>query len=116
MLSMDLRGLSAEQLSIIANYLAVYRKWQKTLNFGHWEFRFSFGHTAWARCRGEQGTVVFLWEKELLEQTLENVAGSAVVLNLSDEELDFAGMTAYDETGAATGSSTARVGGRLERP
>ena len=116
MLSMDLRGLSAEQLSIIANYLAVYRKWQKTLNFGHWEFRFSFGHTAWARCRGEQGTVVFLWEKELLEQALENVAGSTVVLNLSDEELGCAGMTAYDETGAATGSFTARVGGRLERP
>ena len=60
--------------------------------------------------------MVFLWEKELLEQALENVAGSAVVLNLSDEELDFAEMTAYDETGAATGSSTARVGGRLERP
>ncbi len=113
MLSMDLRELTAEQLTIIGNYLALYRKQQTVLNFGHWEFRFSFGHTPWARCSHESGTVVFVWEREFLAPALEGVTGSVTVLNLSDAALSMPGMTGFDAAGKATGD-VAPAGGRLE--
>ncbi|MBO5822357.1 MAG: hypothetical protein J6R86_05025, partial [Lentisphaeria bacterium] len=95
MLSMDLNTLPAEHISIVQQYLALYKEKQQLLNFGHWNIRFDADSASAATVENDtEMLAVVLAAKDA--EAIKAAAGNRklTLLNISAETIYLDGKSA----------------------
>lgn len=104
MLSMDPDTLSDRDRQIVKYWIDFYNDNRKLLNFGHWQIDFGYRDVTMATVDDDTGRIAIVSVPGAERKAIAGcLAGKELkILNLSDEELPFAGAECFNPDGTPT--------------
>ncbi len=111
MLSMDLETISERERRIITNWLGFYNAHRDTFNFGKWDVTYHQSGVAYSMVTKNGESLIILQDSARLNEALAKAEKTAYVLNLSPDELEFAGAKTFDGEGNKSTDGIIPLGG-----
>ena len=99
MLSMDLLAVSETERTIIRHWLRFYEEHLATFRGGTWKVAYHQSAAACMRADAKEESIIILLDPARLKEALTDASERAIVLNLSEDELEWTGAETCDGAG-----------------